>query len=142
MVDTLPSYRQHNGCNDVSHEWISSFKSRNNESQLSQTRILFSILTVGQLLPNLIDKTIGTMSQWQRGGFRRFIAELMRFVARFADHGAGNQRRPPERVVASNIFPLRVVFMVALVSGGDSPWSFSTSTHRPLLHLTMPRVLL
>ena len=60
------------------------------------------------------------MSQWQRGGFRRFIAELMRFVARFADHGAGNQRRPPERVVASNIFPLRVVFMVALVSGGDS----------------------
>ena len=112
------------------------------ESQLSQTRILFSILTVGQLLPNLIDKTIGTVSQWQRGGFRRFIAELMRFVARFADHGAGNQRRPPERVVASNIFPLRVVFMVALVSGGDSPWSFSTSTHRPLLHLTMPRVLL
>ena len=141
MVDTLPSYRQHNGCNDVSHEWISSFKSRNNESQLSQTRILFSILTVGQLLPNLIDKTIGTVSQWQRGGFRRFIAELMRFVARYADHGAGNQRRPPERV-ASNIFPPRVVFMVALVSGGDSPWSFSTSTHRPLLHLTMPRVLL
>ena len=90
----------------MSHEWILSFKSRNNESQLSQTRILFSILTVGQLLPNLIDKTIGTVSQWQRGGFRRFIAELMRFVARFADHGAGNQRRPPERVVASNIFLL------------------------------------
>ena len=52
VVQSKPSYRQHNHCNGVSHAWISLLESRN----VSQTRIFFfNINNWQKVLPRVID---------------------------------------------------------------------------------------